>query len=99
MHRYTKYTGDLLGEIDLDNLARSCPTFCSRADSTIPEDIRSTARNEHTLEDLKKAIHEALNSAASSRTNRIQQMMERADGNMTRPSRWTSCSSRSWCRR
>ncbi|MGB0123340.1 MAG: VWA domain-containing protein [Silvibacterium sp.] len=58
--RYTKYTGDLASEIDLEDLLQALSDYL--LDSGFDDPLSSFQSMDHTLDDLREAIRRALES-------------------------------------
>ena len=58
--RYTKYTGDLASEIDLEDLLQALSDYL--LDSGFDDPLSSFQSTDHTLDDLREAIRRALES-------------------------------------
>jgi Ca-activated chloride channel family protein len=78
--RYSKYTGDDLG-ISAEDLLQALADFLLESGFNT-QYSPSSEWNEHTLEDLKKAIQQALEHGKLFDDQQFQEMMERI-GNMT----------------
>src|SRR3954471_23816389 len=77
---YSKYTGDDLG-IGAEELLNALADFLLESGFN-SQYMRFGEYNQHTLEDLKKAIQEALEKGELFNDEALQEMMERI-GNMT----------------
>jgi Ca-activated chloride channel family protein len=77
---YSKYTGDDLG-IDADDLLKALADFLLESGFN-SQYMPFSEYNQHTLEDLKKAIQQALEHGELFDNERLQEMMERI-GNMS----------------
>ena len=77
---YSKYTGDDLG-IDAEDLLKALADFLLESGFN-SQYMPFSEYNQHTLEDLKKAIQAALEHGELFDNERLQEMMERV-GNMT----------------
>src|ERR1700752_824800 len=58
--RYTKYTGDIASEIDLEDLLQALSDYL--LDSGFYDPYSSFQSRDHTLDDLREAIRQALES-------------------------------------
>ena len=78
--RYTKYTGDLAGDIDLEDLMQQLSDYLLDSGFQDPM-MRFQELNEHTLENLKEALRQALESGSFEQQIREQldQMMAEGD--------------------
>ena len=56
--RYTKYTGDIASEIDLEDLLQALSDYL--LDSGFYDPYSSFQSRDHTLDDLREAIRQAL---------------------------------------
>ncbi len=64
--RYTKYTGDLASEIEMDDLLKALSDYLLDSGFQDPYSRFSELNGDHTLENLREAIRQALESATCS---------------------------------
>ncbi len=76
--RFSKYTGDDLG-IDAQDLMQALADFFLQSGFNNPY-MQFSEWNEHTLEDLKRAIQQALENGDVFSDDRMQEMMEKVAG-------------------
>ncbi len=91
--RFSKYTGEDFG-IDANDLMQALADFFLQSGFNNPY-MQFSEWNQQTLEDLKRAIQEALESGQLFPTNRCSRCWRSC--RRCRPSSWTSCSI-IWCR-
>ena len=73
--RFSKYTGDDLG-IDAQDLMQALADFFLQSGFNSPY-MQFSEWNEHTLEDLKRAIQQALENGDVFSDERMQEMMDK----------------------
>jgi Ca-activated chloride channel family protein len=73
--RYTKYTGDLASEVDLEDLLQSLSDYL--LDSGFDDPLSPFQAMDHTLDDLREAIRQALESG-----NFLDEQMQEAIDSM-----------------
>ena len=79
--RYTKYTGDLASEMDMEDLLQGALRLPARL--RFPRSLsRAFRMMDHTLDDLREALRQAARSRATCFDERIQQKT-RPDGGRT----------------
>ena len=84
-YRYTKYTGDLLDEIDLDNLVSKLSDLLLSSGFNNPWGRRSTTRRTARCRRCTTRSSRRCSAAACSRTKRSQKLLgEPADGDQER---------------
>ena len=93
--KYSKYTGDDLG-IDAEDLLQALSDFLLQSGFNT-QYMPFSEWNEHTLEDLKKAIQQALEQGQLF-DDEQHAGDDGAPRRTCRRSRWRSCST-IWCRR
>src|SRR5260370_42386092 len=75
--RYTKYTGDLASEIEMDDLLKALSDYLLDSGFQDPYSRFSELNGDHTLENLREAIRQALESGElldEDAQQRLQQM-------------------------
>src|SRR5262249_35899503 len=72
--KYSRYTGDDFG-IDAEDLLRALSDFLLQSGFNA-QSMRFSEFNEHSLEDLKRAIQQALESGQLFSDEQLQKMME-----------------------
>src|SRR4029077_14295574 len=72
--KYSRYTGDDLG-IDSEDLLRALSDYLLQSGFNA-QDMRFSELNEHSLEDLKRAIQQALENGQLFSDEQLEKMME-----------------------
>ena len=86
--RYSRYTGDDFG-LSAEDLLKALSDFFLESGFQNPY-MRFSEWNQHTLEDLKNAIQQALEQGETVRS-RAGRSASSKRSRTCRPSRWTSC--------
>ena len=92
--KYSRYTGDDFG-IDAEDLLQALSDFLLESGFNT-QYMRFSELNQHTLEDLKHAIEQALEQGEMFPDDRLEQMMEQLQSHVRGADR-ASCST-AWCR-
>ena len=92
--KYSRYTGEDFG-IDSEDLLRALSDYLLQSGFNA-QNMRFSEFNEHSLEELKRAIQQALENGQLFSDEQLEKMMEQLAGAL-RASRWRS-SSTTWCR-
>ncbi len=81
--RYTKFTGDLASEIEMDDLLKALSDYLLDSGFQDPYARFSELNGDHTLENLREAIRQALESGElldEDAQQRMQQMEQQISG-------------------